>query len=193
MRDFQDNKLDELVEQYNTELLAIPNKHAPLILRTSSNPKREPWYDNKGQAAQRDLRRYERAWSKTKSQNNKDKFLFEKDRFKDLLNKTQSEYCTNLIDENKHDQGALFKAINKVMHRAKNNPLLKSDSKKELANDLNEYFNTKIENIRSKCDNNIENPFEYDAQPAGISTFLHVLPLLQMSEKDNIRTKQLNR
>ena len=62
--------------------------------------------------------------------------------------KTQSEYYANLIDENKHDQGALYKAINKVMHRVKDNPLPKSDSPEELANDFNENFNTKIENIR---------------------------------------------
>ena len=148
VKDFQDYKLDDLVELYDTELLAILNKHAPIIHRKSSNPKREPWYDNNIQAARRDLRRYERIWSKTNSLKDKDKFLFQKDRFEDLLEKAQSEYYANLIDENKHDQGALYKAINKVMHRVKDNPLPKSDSPEELANDFNENFNTKIENIR---------------------------------------------
>ena len=78
------------------------------------------------------------------------------------------------------------------MHRVKDNPLPKSDSPEELANDFNEYFNTNIENIRSNFDNNIENAFEYEAQLADISSFSHFSPLSEETVR-KIILKQTNK
>ena len=89
----------------------------------------------------------------------------------------KSNYFTNLVDENKHDQGLLFKTVNKVMHRTKDNPLPKAENPEQLANYFNQFFHNKIENIRANFNDGIENAFEYDENPPDSSVFTSFVPL----------------
>ena len=93
------------------------------------------------------------------------------------MDRAKSDYYTNLVDDNRHDQGQLFKTVNKVMHRVKENPMPKSESPEQLANAFNQYFNTKIERIREKFDDGIDHAFDFDQQPPGIKSFSGFTPL----------------
>ena len=177
VNNFLDYDLDKLVKLYDDELTAILDKHAPIIHRSVTNPKREPWYDNSIHSARKDLRTHERKWTKSKKELDKANFLFKKKQFENKLDQAKSDYYTNLVDENKHDQGLLFKTVNRVMHRVKDNPMPTADTPERLANNFNNFFNTKIENIRANFDDGIENAFDYDCKPHGTSSFTGFTPL----------------
>ena len=162
MKNYQSCNLDELVELYDTELLLKLDKHAQIIHRKSSNQKRELWYGDKIQTARRELRSYESMWNKTNSSKDKEFFFSKKSRFENTLQEAQSHSYAKSIDENIHDQGQLFKTVKKIIHRVKEYPLPKADTPE---NDFNSYFNTKIDKIRSKFDD------DFDNAPSGISAF----------------------
>ena len=122
-------------------------------------------------------------WSKSKNAVDKANFLSKKEEFESMLDNAKSDYYTNLVDENKHDQGLLFKTVNKVMHRVKENPMPKADTPQRLANDFNKFFNDKISKIRADFDAGIDDAFDYDDTPQGTSSFSSFSPL----SEENVR------
>ena len=176
VQNYLDYNLVDLVKLYDDELTSILDKHAPIINRSVSNLKREPWYDSSIHAARRELRLHERIESKSKNAVAKASFLSKKEEFESMLDNAKSVYYKNLVDENKHDQGLLLKTVNNVMHRVKENPMPNADTPQRLANDFNKFFNNKISKIRSDFDAGIDDAF-VDETPQGHSSFSSFSPL----------------
>ena len=75
VKSYMEQGLEDLVKMYDDELTSILDKHAPIINRSVTNPKREPWYDSDVHDARKELRTHERKWTKSKDAADKASFL----------------------------------------------------------------------------------------------------------------------
>ena len=141
--------LQTLVESYNSELGEILNKHAPIITKTTRLRSRGPWYDDNVHAARKHMRIAERNYRKYKSTENYRQFRDHEDMYIRALQSAKERFYSDLVDSNSCDQRKLFRTLNKVMHREKKNPLPDHACSYQLANDFNNYFHSKVDNIRT--------------------------------------------
>ncbi len=61
-----------------------------------------------------------------------------------LLYESQINYYSNIVSEHENDQKALFKVVNKLLHRNGPSPLPRHNSAKELTNTFADFFVEKI-------------------------------------------------
>ena len=162
--DYLSMSLDELVREYDRTLGTILDTHAPVITRRNRTIQREPWYTAEIQAARTEFRRIERRYLKSRSANHKADMQRAKYRYENLMTTTKRSYFSDLVLNNDRDQSALFKILNRIMHRKSDNPLPKCASDQQLANNFKDFFARKIETIREKFPASIEDAFDNDLQ-----------------------------
>ena len=161
--------LQELVDKYDTVLVSILDKHAPIKTKTMPHKTKEPWYDEELHTTRKTLRQFERRWKSEQTENSKHEFLAQKNVFVNLIKTKQSTYYNTKIEEIGVDQSRLFMEISKIMHRGKCNPMPPDIPADELPDAFNDYFATKISNIRERFSDTTDEAFEYDS-PANIQT-----------------------
>ena len=164
-KNYQSLDLESLVNEYDITLKNILEDHAPLIVRKRAGLAKEPWYDDRVKKARRKLRSKERKLMKHNTPENELNFREEFDRFNLTLEKAQSEYFSSLISENDNNQSCLFKKLNRIMRRNKNNPLPEHLKPDDLANTFNKYFTDKIDTIRDSFNQNSADAHEFDQSP----------------------------
>ena len=160
--------LDTLIDNYNTELQEIFNKHAPKITRQLHNKRREPWINDEVKQALRVSRSNERKW-----RNNMNNHVLEaefKRARKDyscLLKSSKSAHFRTILETHSRDQGKLFREMNKIMNRKQCKILPDHTKSKELADDFCQFFQNKIQVIRDNFENDIsEEAFRFDTGPS---------------------------
>ena len=110
-------------------------------------------------------------------------FLDMKSEFITTLDNAKSEYVRSTIENNIHDERYLFKTLNKVMHRKRENPMPDHASPKALANEFSDYFRSKVSKIRddfSKVPQ--DSTFAYDG-----GNFDSILDSFKELKQDEIR------
>ena len=166
---FKDINLDELTTAYDTQMRELLDKHAPIITRKTSSKRRDPWITEEILEALRAKRKAERRYKKSKSTKTQDHFRLKRDSFEKLLSESESNYLDNMIRQNSHDPKMLCKSLNAVMYKTKENPLPPHTSAKKLANDFNNFFKSKVDQIRENFSDDTIEPYEYDSQFNGIA------------------------
>ena len=84
------------------------------------------------------------------------------------VNAAKTSYYSNLVITNKKDQGKLYKVLNSLMNKKKDNPLPPSKSMSGLANIFGQYFNDKIAKIRESFTDEGD-AFGYDCYDESVS------------------------
>ena len=142
--------LDNLVNDYNTQLRELLNDHAPVITKRISSKTANPWYDQELRDQKRELRQYERR-SKDKlcgaESSFRLKFKTIRNRYNELLSDKKADYFNTKISENEKDQKCLFKIVNNLQNKSTSNPLPDHSSQQSLANSFASYFKGKIDKI----------------------------------------------
>ena len=151
------------------------DNHAPLINRSTSAAKREPWWNDAIFESQRKARQAERKWRKSKSKESQQEYFEARNEWKQMLEISKQEYYTSLILENSADSKQLFQTVNKIMHRTNDNPMPEHESAKKMANEFSDFFTAKIEKIRNNFEKDTSLAFEYDGGEV-------LNPLLQLRE-----------
>ena len=163
---YEDCDLDTLVRAYDADLRAILDKHAPLIKRRRTLPKREPWYTGEIHSIRRTVRAKERRYHKSRSSVDLAVFQQARSHYKSVCKESKASFYNDLINRNAKDQGQVFKVANRIMKRQSDNPLPESTSAKALADQFGNHFTDKINRIRSEFDS-CDDPFEYDSAFTG--------------------------
>ena len=148
LQNHESSSLDDLVAMYNHELQLLLDKQAPLQTRRIRDKPREPWWTPTIAKSRQKLRFYERKWRKSRNVDDLRLFLDMKSEFIVTLDNAKSEFIQSTIDNNIHDERSLFKTLNKVMHRKRENPMPDHTSSHELANKFSDYFQSKVSKIR---------------------------------------------
>ena len=161
-----ERSLEELVGDYNEILQCLLDKNAPETVKTLKPRLRQPWYTAELRSLRRNSRCKERKMRKTpKTHCNFDEiradFKTAEDLYFKSVDSSKTSYYSNLVLSNKKDQGKLFKVLNCLMSKKKDNPLPAHDSVANLANIFGHYFTDKIAKIRDSFRDDGD-PFEYD-------------------------------
>ena len=94
---FLDNA-DSQVEMYNTSIREVLNKHCPEKTRSQkliNNPK---WYNDDVRDARRERRRTERRWRKTRSNEDRDKFIVQNTKVTELIKNVKTSYFKETLE-----------------------------------------------------------------------------------------------
>ena len=159
----ESSSVGELMERYDSVLAELLDKHAPLQTRTITIRAQPPWYSTTINDAKKERRKAERKWRRTKLE--EDRIVYKQARH-DVIRKIDNAKCafySEKVTGCDGDQKALFKVVDKLLHRSESSKLPSHDSPGELANRFAEFFSSKIQKIHDglcelKADTSSEPP-----------------------------------
>ena len=166
--------LEQLVDSFNQALSDAYDKQAPQIEKNIIIRPPTPWtYDDikKDKATRRNL---ERQWRQTGLQIDRDRYREFLNSFNHKLNEFRNNQYAEMIERNKDDPAALFKVINKSLHRNQATPMPSGLTNQQLADKFSQFFTEKIDKIRTGIDdqmNDSADEVEQEEVPATKSTF----------------------
>ena len=140
--------VDEVVRLYNTVLLELLDKHAPLKSHPVAQRPTQPWMSDDILKAKRIRRRWERL-TRSGLTVFREKHKESCEHVKDLIRKAKADYFINKINECSGDQKKLFQIVDKLLGREKQSFLPDFKDAKTMARTFNDFFVTKITNIRT--------------------------------------------
>ena len=142
------DQVDTIVELFGKEVGNILDENVPEITRTVIHRKPKPWFNETIKSLKRELRRKEYVWRRYQQSHQwialkkvRNKYVFE-------INRSKQENLTDLVFECKGDSKKLYNLVSKLTGTMKENSLPESENDIKLANDFEDYFLKKIQNIR---------------------------------------------
>ena len=139
--------VQQLVGSYNTILSELLEKHAPLQTKKVKQSHRQPWFDDRIRREIILRRKKERTYRNDPTEYNLNAF-YQQCRFVSNIIKTaQRTYYTEKLADDKTNFKWIFEISNKLLYKNEPLPLPLSDNKKNLADQFNEFFITKIDKI----------------------------------------------
>ena len=142
--------LPALVDSYNSELLSLLDKHAPLMDRTISIRPHAQWFSDELRVLKKEKRRLERKWVKSRLEVHKQMYVEYSKRYYTAIQQAKTEYFNKRVSNSNQKQ--LFQFVDSLL-KVKHAPILpKHDSAFELAQRLNKYFSEKIQALRTELD-----------------------------------------
>ena len=149
------------VQEYNSILTGLLDKHAPVKKRVLTLRPNAAWYtdDIKQEKAKR--RKLERRWRATRLTIDRQIYVEQCKHVSKCIYDAKREYYSSVIAENQSDPKRLFSTVNKLLHRHDDDCPPTSD-KSSLVSAFADYFTDKILSIklglcRLKSDRGIEN------------------------------------
>jgi hypothetical protein len=106
-----------LVNDYETVLSGLLDKHAPLRTRTIVHRPNTPWFDEKLRNSKREKRKYERKWLKSGLEVDHQLYIQRCKAYRRELDEAKCEY--HRVQINECDDRQLFKLVDKLSHSSK--------------------------------------------------------------------------
>ena len=144
--------LDTLVNCYNETLRSALDIYAPVLTRDIIVRLRAPWFNEDIRKAKRTRRKAEKKWRTTRLPADLAAFKKERHRVVNLMNEARRVYYNQFVEDNSTDQRRLFMASKSLLNMQPDRSLPPHSDVSLLANDMGEFFITKIANIRSNLD-----------------------------------------
>ena len=135
-------------------MIYLVDKHAPLKSRMVTIRPAAPWFSEEIKLERRVRRRIERRWRRTRSPEDRLRFIEQNRIVNELLFSARSQYYTKLIDDNCLNQRKLFGIVSKLLHRSPAPQYPSCFSVADLSNKLIGFFGKKITTIRHELDSN---------------------------------------
>jgi hypothetical protein len=143
------SRTDDVVSKYNTVLRELLDKHAPLKTRAIAQRQTQPWVNPEIIEAKRVRRQCERRWRKSSLCVHRIAFKESCEEVKNRIKEAKATYFIKQINDCDNDQRKLFQIVDKLLGRGKPSLLPEYSVASVLAKTFNEFFVTKISNIRS--------------------------------------------
>ena len=121
-----------------------PEKSLSVVERSS-----QPWINEEILAQKRIKRKRELQWRKSKSEVDRMAYRKECDILNNLIKKAKKQYFLHQIEQCEGDQKKLFRIVNSLLGHGKAVNLPRHSNPRELSKALDDFFVTKISNIRS--------------------------------------------
>ena len=139
--------IDLLHEQYMSGLSGLLDIHAPVKTKQLIKPA-PSWIIDEYRTAKCMRRRYERAWRRDKSSENRSRLRRQINRCNHILNRNKGCFYRDLVSENCGDSKRLWHALNRTLSQSNSTVLPSFDDEKSLANRFGSFFIDKIKKIR---------------------------------------------
>ena len=136
---------------YNSTLTQVLDQHAALKRKFVPNHRQVPWFSESIRDEIRKNRQLEWIWRQDKT--NPDKyhyFYFQCRLVSNVLFSSEKKYYLNIFHEHRRNIKQVFKVCDSLLGKGKDPPLPPGFMNQELADNFNDFFITKITNIRSK-------------------------------------------
>ena len=150
--------VDDLVCSYNSNLMSLIDKYAPVKTKTITIRPNAPWYNNEINQAKRLRRKYEHKMLRCKKSGYPNHYEFEfREQCKvvnNLIMKSKCDFYNGKVEAARGDQKELFKLFDTIFHNNSAQPLPSHDSFEQLSNMFSDFYATKIEKIRSNISSN---------------------------------------
>ena len=138
----------DTVSDFNSNVLSVLNKHAPVRTRTVTDHNHQPCYNGEIAAARRELRRKERQGCKD--------FRIYRNKFCNLLHFTKHQFykrSIQTITESKDNIKALYKITDSLIGKDQKLVLPSCASDIKLCEDFSNYFTDKVQQMHTQMDN----------------------------------------
>ena len=144
--------INNLVNQYNSTLISLLDKHAPVTEKVINKNLKTPWYTNDIHTERQKRRRLTRKWRKSQSPEDKDRMLRQRDKVSNMIHAAKSDHYLNAITNAGKDSKALFQTFRQLLSDKKVNPMPPRKSQEQNANDFNQFFVDKITRLKARFD-----------------------------------------
>ena len=146
--------LSALCQQYDSVLRAILDKHAPVSTKTLPRKPPTPWMTLNAKTLRHNL---ERTWRRYRTHLDRSRYKHQCHLCNRMMKKAKSKYLADVIAENSDNPRRLWNSINNILHRIPPPALSEFTSVKSLCDHFSRYFVDKIETIRSKFPDKVQN------------------------------------
>ena len=148
--------LEEHVSSYNTILTETLEKHAPIKTKAIRDTLHFPWCNENIKDEILLQQHEERIWQKELTEYSWRAFYNQCRYVANLIKTLQMNYCKNIIAENRTYFIAIYKIVNRLLHRKQESPLPSITPLSKLAEEFSEFFDSKIAKIMNHLQSNIE-------------------------------------
>ena len=138
------------INYFNTSCTSVIDKHAPLLTKSIRDLPHSPWFDSEYKNLRKLRRRAERLWLKTKSLDDKEKFIVLRKETNSLAHTKKKSFFTSNFNRYNNSQKSLYAFANNFLDKS-NELILPSanpDQMQDVADKFNNFFTEKIEKIR---------------------------------------------
>ena len=163
------NDFKSSFDQYCSIYGTTVSEHAPIVNKFVNAVARPPWMDSQYVLARKGRRQLYKKWKQQKSNQNRDNFVQSRTNVNLLAKQKRRDYYQNEIKSSKNSQRELFKICNSLLDTNQQSLIPYSENYNLLANSFNDYFVTKIENIRRDLKSNTV--VELQHVDSNVSTF----------------------
>ena len=144
--------IDRLAAGYNEMLKQTLAAHLPEKMVTITLHPKNPWFSDELNQIKRAMRSLERRWVRNKSEENWADYKELRNMYCKKLRQAKKTAISNKVQEIGSDAGKLYKLVNNVLGREKDNPLPDCESYERLSEEFAEFFLDKITRLRAKLD-----------------------------------------
>ena len=142
--------ISDLAVQFDTVLLDLLDSHALLVTKTVTVRSTAPWFTDELRQAKQEKRRAERKYMKSHLEVDKQIYKEHCKSYKKLLDEAKKDHHkSSILESSTRD---LFWTVNTLSNPNSERSLPSHDSEEELAERFADYFEQKINTIRSDID-----------------------------------------
>ena len=138
------------VNDYNSNLEKLHDKHCPLLKKVIRVDVNNPWYDSSISKLRKERRKAEREWRRNKNENTRKIYVNARDKVNNTVELQKTKYYSDSIKKCNNNQKQLYKVLTKLI--GSDDILLPANA---TCNDMNNFFLDKISTIRNQLDNSI--------------------------------------
>ena len=164
----QADNIDGIVEQYNTSIAHVLEKHAPLIKKIVTIRSDNPWLTDEIRLARRRARKLERRWRLRGLEFDKEELMISRDDLRRLIKEAKESFLNSKIAECSGKK-SLFKIVDSFLLKKTGLKLPQHVSLANLLNDFGCFFSDKISDIRASLD--AEGPLAMPEEPRLVNMF----------------------
>lgn len=161
-----DTKFEDAISLYDSVCLKAIDAHAPLTTKTITDRKSAPWFDGEYKCQRILRRKAEARWKKSHSPADKAIYVKMRDHCSVLASQKKKLFHQEQFEKYNYSPKSLFNFVDIFMDKEKDLVLPPSESLADTVENFNQYFQDKIDRIRSKFSNN-DREFNSDSMFAG--------------------------
>ena len=134
----------------------VIDRVAPVVTKTITRNTSAPWMDNEFKKARQQRRKLEKKWRKSKTEEDRQSYVEQRERCAELSVSKQRDYCSKIVQDSGNDQKSLFNVVNTMLDKKESRILPEHTDPVKLANEFNQFYIKKVEKLRMTI------PIEHD-------------------------------
>ena len=144
--------LDTLLYQYDTQITALLEKHAPLKSKTVTVRPYTPWFNEDVYSLKKQRRKAEHHWRKSGLEVHRQIYCNLRDKFNACVKEAKVAFFNEKVTACGSDQKALFRVVNQLLGKNNEVKLPSYDTVEEVLEKFGNFFTSKITKIREDLD-----------------------------------------